>query len=178
MTGCSSFDAKGTVTDDGFHDILPEFACDLILIEMKSGIMKISHVFSTRSVWICAACVWLVLSRPLEAETLEQRLKPLIESHDGQVSVSARHLETGEAFAFRADEPMPTASLIKFPVMIEAYRQAGQGRVDLATHVVLREEDKVPGSGILTTHFSAGAAFPLRDAVRLMVAFSDNTATN
>ena len=36
----------------------------------------------------------------------------------------------------------------------------------------------MPGSGILTEHFSDGAAFSLRDAVRLMIAFSDNTATN
>jgi len=36
----------------------------------------------------------------------------------------------------------------------------------------------VPGSGILTEHFSAGATFPLRDAIRLMTVFSDNTATN
>ena len=36
----------------------------------------------------------------------------------------------------------------------------------------------MPGSGILTSHFTAGARFTLRDAVRLMIAFSDNTATN
>jgi beta-lactamase class A len=73
---------------------------------------------------------------------------------------------------------MPTASLIKFPVMIEVYRQAEAKKVDLSTAVVLRETDKVPGSGILTSHFTAGARFTLRDAVRLMIAFSDNTATN
>jgi beta-lactamase class A len=73
---------------------------------------------------------------------------------------------------------MPTASLIKFPVMVEAYRQAAAGQLSLATPVVVRDEDKVPGSGILTTHFSAGATFSLRDAIRLMIAWSDNTATN
>src|SRR5262249_22775449 len=31
---------------------------------------------------------------------------------------------------------------------------------------------------VLTEHFSDGATFPLRDAVRLMIVFSDNTATN
>ncbi len=36
----------------------------------------------------------------------------------------------------------------------------------------------MPGSGILRTHFSAGARIPLRDAVQLMIAYSDNTATN
>ena len=36
----------------------------------------------------------------------------------------------------------------------------------------------MPGSGILTAHFSDGATFPLRDAVHLMIVYSDNTATN
>jgi beta-lactamase class A len=36
----------------------------------------------------------------------------------------------------------------------------------------------VPGSGVLTYHFSDGATIRLRDAVRLMIAYSDNTATN
>ena len=31
---------------------------------------------------------------------------------------------------------------------------------------------------MLTNHFSDGATFPLKDAVRLMIVFSDNTATN
>src|SRR5947209_17953898 len=44
--------------------------------------------------------------------------------------------------------------------------------------MTLKKEDKVGGSGILTQHFSDGATFPLRDAVRMMIVFSDNTATN
>ncbi len=73
---------------------------------------------------------------------------------------------------------MPTASLIKFPVMVEVYRQAALKKVDMNAVVVLKQQDKVPGSGVLTNHFTAGARFTLRDAVRLMIAFSDNTATN
>src|SRR5207253_858600 len=89
-----------------------------------------------------------------------------------------KHLGTGESYYLNADEPMPTASLIKVAVMIEAYQQADEGRLKLTDPVTLREADKVPGSGILTYHFSDGATLPLRDAVRLMIAFSDNTATN
>jgi beta-lactamase class A len=44
--------------------------------------------------------------------------------------------------------------------------------------VPLRESDKVPGSGILTYHFSEGTTLPLRDCLRLMSVYSDNTATN
>lgn len=102
----------------------------------------------------------------------------LVKEHQGDVAVSLRHLKTGEAFDYRATEPQGTASLIKFPVMIEAYRQAHAGKVSLDTMIELREEDKVPGSGILTQHFSAGMRMSLRDAIRLMIVYSDNTATN
>jgi beta-lactamase class A len=124
------------------------------------------------------AVILLVPSVTGAAETLESRLAPLIEGHRGAVAVAVRHLETGEAFAYRESEPMPTASLIKFPVMVEAYRQAAAGKLDLDKMVALREEDKVPGSGILTRHFSAGLTLSVRDAIRLMIAYSDNTATN
>lgn len=110
-------------------------------------------------------------------ETLSERLKPLIEAHRGKVAVSVKHLGTGESFTYRPDEPMPTASLIKFPVMIEAYRQAAEGKLDLQQTLTLRKADQVPGSGILG-QLSDGATFTLRDAIRLMIALSDNTATN
>ncbi|MDR3636232.1 MAG: class A beta-lactamase-related serine hydrolase [Isosphaeraceae bacterium] len=102
----------------------------------------------------------------------------MIEAHKGKVAVAVKNLKTGESFRYHADEPMPTASLIKFPVMVEVYRQAAEKKVDLDQTVTLRKEDKVPGSGILTNHFSPGATFPLRDAVHLMIVYSDNTATN
>jgi beta-lactamase class A len=73
---------------------------------------------------------------------------------------------------------MPTASLIKLAVMLEVYQQAAEGKIRLGDFVTLHDVDRVPGSGILTDHFSDGATFSLRDAVRLMIAFSDNTATN
>jgi D-alanyl-D-alanine carboxypeptidase (penicillin-binding protein 5/6) len=111
-------------------------------------------------------------------QSLGERLSPLISDHEGKVAVAVKHLKTGEAFGHEADTPMPTASLIKLPIMVEAYRQANEGRINLDEPLTLKAEDKVPGSGILTTHFSAGTSISLRDAVRLMIAYSDNTATN
>lgn len=131
---------------------------------------------------IAAACLLLPLAQPApaadEPSPLAERLTPLIEAHQGRVGVAVKNLKTGESFAHKDEEAMPTASLIKFPVLIELYRQAEAGQVDLGKMLTLRETDKVPGSGILTPHFSAGASFSLRDAARLMIAFSDNTATN
>lgn len=110
--------------------------------------------------------------------SLAGRIVPLIKAHRGQVAVAVKHLDAGETFYDNADEAMPTASLIKFMVMLEVYQQVREGKLKLNDVIVLRKEDMVHGSGILTYHFSDGATFPLRDAVRLMIVFSDNTATN
>jgi D-alanyl-D-alanine carboxypeptidase (penicillin-binding protein 5/6)/beta-lactamase class A len=110
--------------------------------------------------------------------TLGERLTSLAKKHQGKVSVALKHLRTGESFELNADEPMPTASLIKLAVMIEVYQQVAEGKIKLSDPVTLHQEDKVPGSGVLTEHFSPGLTFPLRDAVNLMITVSDNTATN
>lgn len=112
------------------------------------------------------------------APSLESRIAPLAKAHKGKVAVAIKNLKSGEEFHLNADDVMPTASLIKLPVMVEAHWQASEGKVKFDTTLTLKKDDMVPGSGILTQHFSDGATFPLRDAVRLMIVYSDNTATN
>ncbi len=109
---------------------------------------------------------------------LAESLMPLIKAHKGKVAIALKDLTTGESFLYHENDPMPTASLIKFPVMIEAYRQAKEKKVDLKKPITLKASDKVIGSGILTDHFSEGATFPLLDVIHLMIVYSDNTATN
>ena len=113
-----------------------------------------------------------------QEKTLAARVLPLIKAHKGKVTVAIKHLGTGETFLHDEDDEMPTASLIKFPIMLEVYMQVSEGKVKLSDMLTLRKADMVPGSGILTYHFSDGASFSLRDATRLMMVYSDNTATN
>jgi D-alanyl-D-alanine carboxypeptidase (penicillin-binding protein 5/6) len=113
-----------------------------------------------------------------ESEKLSDKLTPLIEKHDGTVGVFVKNLKTGQYFGHRENEVMATASLCKLGVMVTAYRRSEAGTVDLNQKITVHKEDMVPGSGILTQHFSAGATISLRDAIRLMIVYSDNTATN
>ena len=124
------------------------------------------------------ASLILFAAPALAADSLQIKLQPLIEAHEGKVAVAIKQLKTGETFSHCADVPMPTASLIKLPIMVEAYRQAEAGNLDLKKMITLRQEDKAPGSGILTQHFSPGMSLPLVDAIHLMIVYSDNTATN
>lgn len=127
---------------------------------------------------VVALAVVVAAAAPARAAELADVLAPLIKAHKGRVAVAVKHLKTGVTFFHAADEPMPTASLIKFPIMVEAYFQAAEKKLAFDKVLTLKKEHRVPGSGVLSHHFSDGATFPLRDAVRLMIAVSDNTATN
>lgn len=134
---------------------------------------------------LCSICCWSwlilqfsVTSGVAEVTSLQEKVEPLVNSHAGQVAIAIKDLRSDESLLVNGDRPMPTASLIKLAVMVTAYRQADAGAVDLNRLITLREEDQVPGSGILTDHFSPGLQLSLRDAIQLMIAYSDNTATN
>ena len=83
---------------------------------------------SLSRVSLCALCA---LCGESSAQSLEERIKPLAEKHAGKVAVAVKHLGTGETYFLNADETMPTASLVKLPVMVEAYWQAHEGKVKL-----------------------------------------------
>ncbi|HVJ69045.1 MAG TPA: serine hydrolase, partial [Caulifigura sp.] len=128
---------------------------------------------------LLVSCVALfVSSAQAQSDRWKDRIKELAAAHKGKVAVAVKHPASGQSYFLNEKEPMPTASLIKLSVMIEAYRQSDAGKIDLKKLSTLKEEDKVPGSGILTQHFTAGMSLSTRDAIRLMMAYSDNTATN
>lgn len=141
--------------------------------------MKGISVSKWLSVWFCLIS-YLQTSTALFAQTqaLSELIEPLIAKHQGSVCVAIKHLETGEIYLYREKEVVPTASLIKFPILIEYYRQLKEGRIPVDKKVSLKDEDKVPGSGVLTDHFLAGASLPLETIAHLMITYSDNTATN
>jgi len=141
------------------------------------------YLFALRLRWavplLCALAAWqLAPEPPAHAQSLSERIEPLIAKHQGTVCVAIKHLATGETFFHRPQKVVPTASLIKFPVMIEYYRQVDAGKLSGDRMVTLTQEDKVPGSGILTDHFANSSVLPLETINHLMIAFSDNTATN
>jgi beta-lactamase class A len=102
----------------------------------------------------------------------------LAKAHQGKVAIAVKNLATGETYALNADEPMPTASLIKFPVMVECYYQFSEGKAKPTDKCVYEQDDEVKGSGILVEHFTPGMTFSLRDAIHMMIVWSDNMATN
>ena len=123
-------------------------------------------------------CVLMSASAVAHAQTsLDTQVKQLVNSFKGKVSLFAKNLDTGETYAFNADDRVRTASTIKIAVMIETFALVNEGKLKWTDEVVLTKEKKVSGSGILF-ELSDGLHLTLRDAVNLMMMLSDNTATN
>lgn len=80
-------------------------------------------------------------------------------------------------FDHRADERVPSASVIKLPIMLELMERVKAGSLKLDEMYVLQASDKVGGSGVLQT-YADQSRLSYRELLRLMLVESDNTATN
>lgn len=104
------------------------------------------------------------------------RVDEALASFPGVLGFYAKNLTTGEEVGYRADEVMPTASVIKVGILAELYRQAEAGEVDLERRLTLREEDRYGGTGVLK-EFRPGLQPTVTDLARMMIVVSDNVAT-
>lgn len=95
----------------------------------------------------------------------------------GRVGFYFKDLTTGETFAKDGETPMLAASVIKLPVMAEAFRQMEAGLVGRDERFAIKAEDKLPGCGALNA-LHDGVEVTFLDLVTLMIILSDNTATN
>jgi beta-lactamase class A len=105
------------------------------------------------------------------------RISDLVEGFSGQFAVSAVDLSTGERVDWQPDLVLPTASVIKLPILVALLREVEAGRVDLADRLTLEAKQRIGGSGVLKV-FDGGLCPTVRDVATLMIAVSDNTATN
>jgi beta-lactamase class A len=129
--------------------------------------------------FVLAFSVWPAVAA-VQAEgtvTIDHRIQTAIQGFSGDVSLFAKNLDTGKSYELRADAPVPTASTIKLPIMVELFAEAEEGKLDWNQKLELTDQDKVSGSGVLT-ELSGGDLLPIRDLMHLMIVVSDNTATN
>lgn len=125
----------------------------------------------------------MLVTMPLVAQAagarspFEVAIQERVHGFHGVLGVAAKNLTSGETVFVNADTRFPTASSIKTAILIEAFRQIGEGKLQRDQIVTLREDEKVGGSGVLTS-LHAGLPLTLADLLELMITQSDNTATN
>lgn len=109
--------------------------------------------------------------------SLHSRLLAIGERYSGKWTYALTDLTSGEHIGWDEDDVMPTASLIKVPILVALYQAAHEGRVSLDDRITYREEHQCLGSGVLQ-RLSPGVELSVRDTAVLMIIISDNVATN
>lgn len=114
-----------------------------------------------------------VLWQKLEASIIA------VDQHlDGVMGVAIEDLTTGDHFFLHEDEVFAQASSIKITVLANLYLQAQQGRLKLTDLYTVQSSDLVPDSDIMNGLTPGVTRITLRDLATMMVAVSDNSATN
>jgi beta-lactamase class A len=117
-------------------------------------------------------------------EKLEATVGELDRSLDGVLGMAIKDLTTDQSFFVRADQIFPQASTIKIAVLAELYHQsqlAAQGRstqAKLMDGYTVQASDLVPDSDIMQGLTPGVTRLTNRDLATMMVAVSDNSATN
>jgi len=120
---------------------------------------------------LSAACA---APRPLAGA--EAELQALADTVRGTVGVYVRDLTTGDEVAIRADEPFPTASLIKAPILGALLAKVDRGELDYHADLTYTKDRLYPGEDLLGS-FADGQKLALSKLAMLMITTSDNTAS-
>jgi len=108
------------------------------------------------------------------APSLQQQVEARIAGFRGTVGVYAQHLQRGETVAIAADEPFPTASMIKVPILGALLDKVEQGELDYHAELTYTKERLYAGEDLVGA-FADGAKVVLAKVAMLMITTSDNT---
>src|SRR5262245_14057047 len=90
-------------------------------------------------------------ARFLASGPLERLIHSRLSALHARIGLHALHMPTGREVAVNADEPMNTASVIKIPIMILAYRDAEAGLLHLDERYEVTLDNYRRGSGLIQT---------------------------
>ncbi|WP_341356380.1 serine hydrolase [Rossellomorea sp. y25] len=113
----------------------------------------------------------------MNEKLLEERILCAIDKKIGRGRVSVVIDLPSYSIQINNETPYSAASLIKVPILLEGFRQAEQGKIDLNDTVMVPKEERVGGAGVLKT-LSENISLTVEDLLTLMIIVSDNTATN
>jgi beta-lactamase class A len=126
-------------------------------------------------VWLASA---LVFASGPDLSLLEDKIDRIIGRSRGTIGVSLIHVESGAALSVRGDERFPMASVYKLPIAIELLAQVSAGTLSLDRPIALVPSDIRACCTLSRRHPRGGVTVTAGELLELMIAESDNTASD
>lgn len=111
-------------------------------------------------------------------QKLESQIQEIDQHLDGVMGIAIEDLTTGDHLFLHENEVFAQASSIKITVLANLYLQAQQGKLKLTDLYTVQSADLVPDSDIMNGLTPGVTRVTLRDLATMMIAVSDNSATN
>ena len=111
-------------------------------------------------------------------QKLDSAIHDIDQHLDGVMGVAVEDLNTGDQFFLHENEVFAQASSIKIAVLANLYLQGQQGKLKVTDLYTVQASDLVPDSDIMGGLTPGVTRVTLRDLATVMVAVSDNSATN
>ena len=109
---------------------------------------------------------------------MDPKLVELLNPPTGVVALAATHVESGRTWRHNEHLRLPSASLIKLPILAAFWETVEAGRLDPSERVSVSAETlRVEGTGVLKA-LAPGLQPTWSDLATLMITVSDNVATN
>lgn len=105
------------------------------------------------------------------------KIMPIIKKSKGTFGIVIKNMENSDGWQINENKPFKAASIIKIPIMVAAFKEAENGRINLNDKICIKESNKVGGSGVLQ-FLTPDIQLSILDIIILMIIVSDNTAAN
>ena len=164
----ATFGAIRTLTSR-FPPLLQSCASGSLMKSLLSSVLIVSTCLAQSAPSAKQKVLW---------QKLESKIEQVDRNLDGVMGIAIEDLTTGDHYFLREDEVFAQASSIKITVLANLYLQAQQGKLKLADLYTVQSSDLVPDSDIMNGLTPGVTRVTLRDLATMMVAVSDNAATN
>lgn len=108
---------------------------------------------------------------------LKKNLENKVGNFKGKVGLVVEDLNTGWVISFNEDALIPSASLVKVPIMLAYFYAAQEDKVNLKDNIKLKSFERVSGSKVLGRS-PVGSQFVVEELFDPMITVSDNAAAN
>lgn len=109
-------------------------------------------------------------------DVIKKNITTAMQNISGKSSIYVTTAKSNQSYSIN-NRPQLSASVIKLFILGAAFMEANDNHLNLNDSYILKDSDKVGGTGILQNKPN-GTSYTYRQLLTYMIDFSDNTATN